>query len=276
MMLPSRVGRYEVGEPLGRGAVGVVHRGHDAAMYRPVALKLILKPYIEPAELEPSLARFRQEAQIVSRLSHSRISALYEFIETEELACMAMEFVNGKTLAAYLSNGVRQDFDQVWEIASQVLDGLDYCHAQGVHHRDLKPANILVGNDGRIKITDFGVAHIDTSTITQLGDVLGTPHYMAPEQCTGQPCSELTDLYQAGVVVYEMLTGERPFAGHGAEILRRILHERAPNPSLINPRVPPQLDWVIQKALAKDPADRFHSVGDFSEALRKNLERRAA
>jgi serine/threonine protein kinase len=276
MMLPVWVGRYEVGEPLGRGAVAVVHRGQDTAMYRPVALKLILKPYIEPAELEPSLARFRQEAQIVSRLSHSRIAALYEFIETEELACMAMEFVNGKTLAAYLSSGVRQDFGRVWEIASQVLEGLDYCHAQGVHHRDLKPANILVGNDGQIKITDFGVAHIDTSTITQLGDVLGTPYYMAPEQCTGQPCSELTDLYQAGVVVYEMLTGERPFAGHGAEILRRILHERAPNPSLINPRVPPQLDWVIQKALAKDPADRFHSVGDFSEALRKNLERRAA
>jgi serine/threonine-protein kinase len=276
MMLPVWVGRYEVGEPLGRGAVAVVHRGQDTAMYRPVALKLILKPYVEPAELESSLARFRQEAQIVSRLSHSRIAALYEFIETEELACMAMEFVNGKTLAAYLSSGVRQDFGRVWEIASQVLEGLDYCHAQGVHHRDLKPANILVGNDGQIKITDFGVAHIDTSTITQLGDVLGTPYYMAPEQCTGQPCSELTDLYQAGVVVYEMLTGERPFAGHGAEILRRILHERAPNPSLINPRVPPQLDWVIQKALAKDPADRFHSVGDFSEALRKNLERRAA
>jgi eukaryotic-like serine/threonine-protein kinase len=275
-MLPAWIGRYEVGEPLGRGAVGVVHRGQDTAMYRPVALKLVLKSYIDPAELEPTLQRFRQEAQIVARLSHPRIAALYEFIETEEFACMAMELVHGTTLAMSLANGMRSEFPRIWEIARQLLEGLDYCHSQGVHHRDLKPANILVADDGGIKITDFGVARIDTSTITQLGDVLGTPHYMAPEQCTGLPCTELTDLYQAGVVVYELLTGERPFNGHGAEILRRILHERAPNPSLINPRIPPQLDWVIQKALAKDPADRFSSAGDFSEALRENFERRAA
>jgi serine/threonine-protein kinase len=276
MMLPVWVGRYEVGEPLGRGAVGIVHRGQDTAMYRPVALKLIVKGYIDPDDLEATLERFRQESKVLARLSHPRIAALYEYIETEELACMVMELVNGKTLAAYLSHETRRDFGQVWEIARQVLEGLDYCHGQGVHHRDLKPANILVGNDGGIKITDFGVARVDNSTITQLGDIIGTPHYMAPEQCTSQPCTELTDLYQAGVIVYELLTGERPFNGRGAEILRRILHERAPNPSLINPRIPPQLDWVIQKALAKDPADRFHSVGDFSEALRKNLDRRAA
>jgi serine/threonine-protein kinase len=276
MMLPVWIGRYEVGEPLGRGAVGSVHRGQDTAMYRPVALKLVCKSYIEPDELQSTLRRFRQEALIVSRLSHPRVAALYEFIETEELACMAMEFVHGKSLAEYLGGGMRRDFAEVWEIARQLLEGLEYCHAQGVQHRDLKPANILVGDDGAIKITDFGVARIDTSTITQVGDVLGTPHYMAPEQCTGLPCTELTDVYQAGVVMYELLTGERPFNGHGAEILWRILHERAPNPSLIDPRIPPQLDWVLQKALAKDPADRFHSAGDFSEALRKNLERRAA
>ena len=276
MMLPVWIGRYEVGEPLGRGAVGVVHRGQDTAMYRPVALKLLLKSYLEDAERGPTLERFRQEAKVVSRLSHPRITSLYEFIETDEIACMAMEFVSGMTLAMYLSNGARLDFGEVWQIAGQLLEGLAYCHDQGVQHRDLKPSNILVGLDGGVKITDFGVAHIDTSTITQMGDVLGTPCYMAPEQCTSLPCSELTDVYQAGVIVYEMLTGMRPFGGHGAEILKRILHERAPNPSLLNPRVPPQLDWVVQKALAKDPADRFHSVRDFSEALRKNLERRAA
>ena len=276
MMLPVWIGRYEVGEPLGRGAVGIVHRGQDTAMYRPVALKLLLKSYLEDNDRAPTLERFRQEARVVSRLSHPRIAALYEFIETEEIACMAMEFVYGKTLAMYLSNQARFEFGEVWQIARQVLEGLAYCHEQGVQHRDLKPANILLGDDGAVKITDFGVARIDTSTITQLGDVIGTPHYMAPEQCTSLPCSELTDIYQAGVIVYELLTGERPFTGQGAEILRRILHERAPNPSLINPRIRPQLDWVIQKALAKDPADRFHSVGDFSEALRQNLERRAA
>ena len=276
MMLPVWIGRYEVGEPLGRGAAGVVHRGQDTAMYRPVALKLLLKPCLEASELAPALERFRQEAQVVSRLSHPRVTALYEFIESEEIACMAMEFVSGKTLAAYLAAGRSFEFGEAWEVARQLLEGLAYCHAQGVRHRDVKPANILVADDGGVKITDFGVAGVDTSTLTQVGDVLGTLHYMAPEQCAGLPCSELTDVYQAGVVVYQMLTGELPFAGHGAELLRRILHERAPNPSLVNPRIPPQLDWVVRKALSKDPADRFHSAGDFSEALRKNFERRAA
>jgi serine/threonine-protein kinase len=274
--LPAWIGRYEVGERLGRGALGIVHRGRDTAMHRPVALKLLVKCHIEPTEREATLERFRQEARILSRLAHPRVAALYDFIETDELACMVMEFVAGKTLASHLASEPRRDFGEVWDIARQVLEGLEHCHAQGVQHRDLKPANILVADDGAVKIADFGVARVDTSTLTQLGDVLGTPHYMAPEQCAGLPCTERTDIYQAGLVVYELLTGQRAFSGRGAEILQRILHEGAPDPSLANPRVPPQLDEVIRKALARDPAERFDSVGDFSQALRKNLERRAA
>jgi serine/threonine-protein kinase len=180
-----------------------------------------------------------------------------------------MELVQGESLAARLEKEARRDFGVVWNIARQVLEALDYCHTRGVQHRDLKPANIMVAGDDAIKITDFGVARVDTSTLTQPGDALGTLHYMAPEQCMGLACTPLTD-------VYELLTGERPFDGEVAQIVRRILQQRAPNPSLINPRISPQLDWVMQKALAKDPAARFQSVREFSDALRRNLERRAA
>jgi serine/threonine protein kinase len=276
MILPAWIDRYEIGDELGRGATATVYRGHDTAMHRPVALKLVRKTGIDPAELEPTLERLRQEATLVARLNHARIAAVYDFIETPDLACVVMELVPGKTLARRLKQQARCDFASTWEIASQILEGLAYCHAQGVIHRDMKPANVIVGNDRGVKITDFGVARIDTSSITQLGDVLGTPPYMAPEQCMGLPCTERTDLYQVGAIVYELVTGQRPFQGRGAQILWRILHERPPNPSLINPRVAPQLDRAIQTALAKEPCDRFDSVGEFAAALRDNLERCAA
>jgi serine/threonine protein kinase len=276
MILPVWIDRYEIGDELGRGATATVHRGHDTAMHRPVALKLVRKTGIEPAELEHTLERLRQEAAVVARLNHSRIAAVYDYIETPDLACIVMELVPGKTLALRLKQQACRDFAVAWEIASQILEGLAYCHGQGVIHRDMKPANVIVGNDRGVKITDFGVARVDTSTLTQLGDVLGSPPYMAPEQCMGLPSTERTDLYQAGAIVYELVTGERPFRGRGAEILWRILHERPPDPSVINPRVPPRLDWAIQTALAKDPAERFDSVGEFAEALRDDLQGCAA
>jgi serine/threonine-protein kinase len=276
MILPVWIDRYEVGEEIGRGAAATVHRGHDTAMHRPVALKLLRKCAIAPAELEHTLGRLRQEAAVVARLNHARIAAVYDFVETAEIACIVMELVPGKTLALRLAQQGACDFAAAWEIARQILEGLAYCHGQGVIHRDVKPANVIVGNDCGVKITDFGVARVDTSTLTQLGDVLGSPPYMAPEQCMGLPSTERTDLYQAGAIVYELVTGERPFRGQGAGILWRILHERPPNPSLINPRIPPQLDWAIQTALAKDPDERFDSVREFAEALRHNLERCAA
>ena len=272
MNLPGRIGKYDVQSVLGKGAAGVVYRGFDAAIKRPVAIKLITKSELDPADLEYTLQRFRHEAQAVGRLTHPRIAAIFDFIETDELACIVMELVNGRPLDEHLREVSQYGFRDAWDILRQVLDGLGYSHGQGVLHRDMKPGNILINDDGRIKITDFGVARIDSSTITQFGDIVGTPHYMAPEQFSGGESTSLTDIYQVGVIAYELVTGTRPFLGTNAEIFRRVQAERPANPSTHNTRVTWGLDWAIQKALSKDPRERFASCREFAEALKKGLE----
>jgi serine/threonine-protein kinase len=272
MLIPDKIGKYDVQGVLGKGASGMVYRGFDPGIKRPVALKVIAKDSLDPGDLEYVLSRFRHEAEAVGRLTHPRIAAIYEYIETEDLACIVMELVNGKSLAHHLKEVTQYGFKDTWEIIRQVLDGLAYSHGQGVVHRDLKPANILINDDGRIKITDFGVARIDSSTLTQVGDIVGTPHYMAPEQFSGLEATNRTDLYQVGVIVYELVTGQRPFNGNNVEILRRVVNDRPANPSTINPKVTWQLDWVVQKSLSKDPKERFGSAREFAEALRGALE----
>ncbi|MBX3674208.1 MAG: protein kinase [Burkholderiales bacterium] len=272
MQIPERIGKYAIQAILGKGATGLVYRGFDPGIKRPVALKVITKSLLDPADLEYVISRFRHEAEAVGRLTHPRIAAIYDFIETDEIACIVMELVNGKSLAHHLKEVTQYGFKDTWEIVRQILDGLAYSHGQGVIHRDLKPGNVLINDDGRIKITDFGVARIDTSTLTVMGDIVGTPHYMAPEQFGGQEATPRTDLYQVGVMLYELLTGTRPFTGNNVEILRRVVNERPANPSTHNPKVTWQLDWVVQKALAKDPADRFGSAREFSDALKSALE----
>ncbi|MBX3717903.1 MAG: protein kinase [Burkholderiales bacterium] len=272
MQIPERIGKYAIQAILGKGATGLVYRGFDPGIKRPVALKVITKSLLDPADLEYVISRFRHEAEAVGRLTHPRIAAIYDFIETDEIACIVMELVNGKSLAHHLKEVTQYGLKDTWEIIRQILDGLAYSHGQGVIHRDLKPGNVLINDDGRIKITDFGVARIDTSTLTVMGDIVGTPHYMAPEQFGGQEVTPRTDLYQVGVMLYELLTGTRPFTGNNVEILRRVMNERPANPSTHNPRITWQLDWVVQKALAKDPADRFGSAREFADALKGALE----
>jgi serine/threonine-protein kinase len=272
VQIPECIGKYDVQGILGKGATGLVFRGFDPGIKRPVALKVITKSLLDPADLDYVISRFRHEAEAVGRLTHPRIAAIYDFIETDDIACIVMELVNGKSLAHHLKEVTHYGFKDTWEIIRQVLDGLAYSHGQGVIHRDLKPGNILINDDGRIKITDFGVARIDTSTLTVMGDIVGTPHYMAPEQFSGREATPRTDLYQVGVILYELLTGTRPFTGNNVEILRRVMNERPANPSTHNPKVTWQLDWVVQKALAKDPADRFGSAREFSDSLKSALE----
>jgi serine/threonine protein kinase len=272
----ERIGRYELRSILGRGSLGVVYRGFDPEQQRHIALKVLEKHDIEVSEQERVLARFRQEASIAGRLEHPRIAALLDFTETPDYACIVMQLVEGRPLSAELEEQGLLDPADAWIILRQVLDGLEYCHSHGVVHRDLKPANILVDGSRGIKITDFGVARIDSSRLTQLGDALGTPHYMAPEQLSGLPSTPATDLYQVGVIAYEMLTGERPFVGQSAEILRRVLRDRPADASTLNAGISPALDAVLQKALAKDPVERYASARDLSEAFRGCLERRAA
>jgi eukaryotic-like serine/threonine-protein kinase len=273
MDLPGKIGKYDVLEVLGKGAAGVVYRGFDPGIKRAVAIKVITKSDLEPHELDHTIARFRQEAEAVGRLAHPRIAAIHDFIETDKIACIVMELVNGQTLAQHLHDREQYSFKDTWEIVRQILDGLAYTHGQGVTHRDLKPGNILMNGEGRVKITDFGVARLEESSkITQLGDVVGTPHYMAPEQFQGGESTPLTDIYQVGVICYELLTGQKPFTGNNVELLHKVVNDRPVNPSVYNPRITWQLDWVVQKALSKDPAERFHSARDFAIAFRGALE----
>ncbi len=272
----ERIGKYELRAILGKGSLGVVYRGFDPEMRRPVALKVLEKRDLDAADMERILERFRQEARIAARLDHPRIAALLDFVETGEFACIATQLVEGRPLSVQLAEDGLYAPRDAWVLLRQILDGLQYCHEQGVVHRDLKPANILVDGSRGIKITDFGVARLDTSSLTQLGDPIGTPHYMAPEQLSGLDCTPATDLYQVGVIAYELLTGERPFTGQSAEILRRVLRDRPADASTLNPEITTELDAVLQKALAKQPAERFASARDMSDAFRGCLERRAA
>jgi len=267
MDIPHAIGKYEVQGILGKGATGLVLRGFDPAIKRAVALKVIDKSVLDPEDADYIVSRFRHEAEAVGRLTHPGIAAIYDFVEQGDLACIVMELVRGKSLAHHLRDVQQYDFKDAWEIIRQMLEALGYSHGQGVIHRDLKPANILINDDGRIKITDFGVARLDTSTLTVVGDVVGTPHYMAPEQFGGKASTPQTDLYQVGVILYELLTGKRPFTGNNVEILRRVLNEAPQKPSVHNPKVPPQLDDAILNALAKHAEERYASARDFIDAL---------
>jgi len=272
MTFPAKIGKYEVQGILGRGGMGTVYRAFDPAIHRLVAIKTIIKSAMDPAELEYALTRFRHEAQAVGRLTHSRIAAIFDYGEDDDLSYIVMELVNGQSLFHHLQNKAIFELKEIAEIVRQLLDGLGYAHSQGVIHRDVKPSNILVNDDGRIKITDFGIARLDTSTLTQVGEIMGSPGYMSPEQFVGTEIDERSDIYSVGVIAYELVTRRKPFTGGNVEIMRQVLNERPDSPSRYNPKVSAQFDWAVLKAMAKKREDRFQSASDFSDAFTKAVD----
>jgi response regulator RpfG family c-di-GMP phosphodiesterase/tRNA A-37 threonylcarbamoyl transferase component Bud32 len=264
---PKNIGKYEIQGILGRGGMGVVYKAFDPAIHRQVAIKTITKSAMDLSELQYAIARFRHEAQAVGRLTHSRIAAIYDYGEDEDLAYIVMELVHGKSLYEHLQNKAKFDLTEIGEIIRQLLDGLGYAHAQGVVHRDIKPSNLLVNDDGRIKISDFGIAHLDSSSLTQVGEIMGSPGYMSPEQFTGDEPDARTDIYAAGVIAYELLTGRKPFTGSNVEIMRQVISELPPKPSDFSPDISVQLDWATHKALAKKREDRFQTAREFALAF---------
>ena len=272
MTQPAKIGKYEIRGALGRGGMGAVYLGFDPAISRAVAIKTIAKSSLDEGELQHLLARFRHEAQAVGRLAHPRIVQIYDYGEDDELAYIVMELVHGKTLHEHLAQHASYDLREVGEIIRQLLDGLGHAHSAGVVHRDVKPSNMMLNNDGQIKISDFGIAHTESSDLTQHGDVLGTPHYMAPEQFLGLPIGVPADLYAVGVIAYDLLTGTKPFVGTSASVMQQALNQRPADPSSLNPKLSPLMDQVLQKALAKNPEERFQSAREFSEAFRLAIE----
>jgi len=268
----ATIGKYQIQDVLGQGGMGIVYRAFDPAIQRPVAIKTITKSALDPADLQYVLTRFRHEAQAVGRLTHPRIAAIYDYGEDMDLAYIVMELVNGKSLFHHLQGEARFGLKEIGELVRQLLDGLGYAHALGVVHRDIKPSNILINDDGRLKLTDFGIARIDSSTLTQVGEIMGSPGYMSPEQFLGTDIDARGDLYSVGVIAYELLAARRPFIGNNAEVMRQALNERAANPSDFNPKISVQLDWSVHKALAKKREDRFQSAKEFSDAFLKGVE----
>ena len=266
---PRYYGRYELRSELGRGTSGVVYKAYDPKLDRLVALK-ILRP--ELVSLEESGAsykeRFHQEAVAAGRLTHPAIVAVHDVGEAEGRPFMVMEYIEGGTLADLLLGGQPLPLAEAVEIVLQVCAALDYAHRHGVVHRDIKHRNILVG-PGVTKVTDFGTARILGTSHTMTGTMLGTPAYMSPEMVRGQAADPRSDLFSLGVVLYEALTGVNPFnAADLAAVLYRIVNIDAPSVRQHSAELPPGLDRVLRRALAKEPESRFATATDFASALR--------
>lgn len=264
----EKLGKYQIRGELGRGAMGIVYEAFDPLIERTVAIKTILKSSVDKLETEETFNRFRREARAAGRLSHPKIVSIYEYGEDDDMAFIVMELIRGKELKEYFDHEDRFSIGDGIRIVMQVLDALDYSHARGVVHRDIKPANILITEDGQIKIADFGIAKIDSSILTQIGVVLGTPTYMSPEQFMGNEVDHRADIYATGVILYQFLTGARPFTGSVITIMHQAAHKEATPPSQLNPEVSKQLDEVVKKAMAKRQEDRFQSATEFMQALK--------
>ena len=266
---PERIGRYRIASILGRGAMGVVYLGHDEAIDRQVAIKTIHRRLLFGDDGAEWLERFRREVRAAGRCLHPNIVTIFEYGEEEGVPYIVMEYVQGRELRDYLKE--RQPFPLANAIAVivQVLQALGHAHANGIVHRDIKPANIILLADNQVKVTDFGIARMEAGTgMTQVGMMVGTPGYMSPEQFQGKEADRRSDLFAVAVVLFELLTGMRPFPGRGAsELMYQLLNESPRRATQLNTLLPPELDTVLIKALAKSPADRFQDAAAFIAAL---------
>jgi eukaryotic-like serine/threonine-protein kinase len=277
-MLREIAGRYQLQRKLGSGAWATVYEALDTgAIGRRVAIKVFrLMPPDDGASAAEEHARFRQGARAAGRLSHPNVVSVFDYGEDSEVAWIVMEMVEGETLKALLDRQERLPAPVIVRLMGQVLDALAYTHSRGVVHRDIKPANIMLTEDRVVKIADFGVARIENSSMTHVGTVLGSPAYMAPEQFRGDATDHRADIWAAGVILYQMLTGERPFEGGVTSVMQKALYVEPVLPSLTKAAVPAQFDAVVAKAMAKRLEDRFSSAEDFAKAIREAAAAAAA
>jgi serine/threonine protein kinase len=274
-----RFGRYEIVAELGRGAVGVVYQARDPQIDRMVALKTILLPGLDPKEEQEYRQRFLVEAQAAGRLQHPGIVTIFDVGEDPEKhdPYIVLEYVTGQSLNQLLVREKKLPLRSALQLAEEIADALDYAHAQGVVHRDIKPANILITEEGHAKIADFGIAKLNLAQFTLPGRVLGTPAYMAPEQLNGEPADGRSDLFSLGVLLYAMVTGHSAFHGNSATTVCFKVVNREPVPaSAFDLGLPPELDAVISRAMAKDPAQRYQSGADLARDLRELRQALAA
>lgn len=266
----QELGNYLVMGVLGDGAMGIVYRALDRASGRVVALKTLHPGVRGAAEQAALTGRFRNEAQAAARLDHPNIVRVHEFHDDGHAASppyIAMELVEGATLDTLLPPGQPAALPQLLAWMGDLLGGLNHAHARGVVHRDIKPRNLLVTPDGRLRISDFGVAQIASPLPREPASMVGTPNYMSPEQFRGDPVDGRADLFSAGIVLYQLLTGARPFDGSTATVMRQILHDQPAPPSAMLATLGTGFDQVLATATAKSPAARYHSAQAMYEAV---------
>ena len=270
-MNPAKLGRFEILREIGKGAMGQVFLASDPKIQRQVAIKtIVLPPGTSAEEAQETSQRFLREAQAAGKLLHPNIVTIFDVGEDAGVSFIAMEYIEGETLEKYTKPQTLLPLTRVFDLVSQAAAALDYAHEHTVIHRDIKPANLMVLKDGTLKVTDFGLAKNPSANLTQAGVLLGTPSYMSPEQIQGSDLDGRSDLFSLGVVLYELMTGARPFEGESiSTIIYRVMYEDPRPPAALNSALPPDVNVVLERALAKNPEERYASGAELVSDLRK-------
>ena len=260
--------RYRIVDKIGVGGMADVYLGEDTLLGRQAAIKVLHANFANDDEF---VTRFKREAQAAGKLNHPNIVNMYDVGFDQNLHYIVMEYVDGETLKEYITRHGRLSIDEAVKFTISIAEGLEHAHTMGIVHCDIKPHNVIITRTGRVKVTDFGIARAmnATNTVMYTNSILGSAHYLSPEQASGKPVDGNTDIYSLGVVLYEMLTGRVPFEGETpiAVALKHVREKVAP-PTRYNPSIPPLLEAVVMKALSKNPADRFDSISDMISDLR--------
>lgn len=264
-------GRYEILERVGGGGMALVYKGHDLLLHRNVAVKILRQQYVHDEEF---IRRFRREAQSAASLSHPNVVSMYDVGQEDETHYIVMEYVEGMTLNDLIKEKAPLQVEDALHVATQICDALEHAHNNQIIHRDIKPHNILIGKNGRIKVTDFGIARATTSsTITQTGSVVGSVHYFSPEHAKGVSTGAKSDLYSLGIVLYQMLTGKLPFLGESPiSVALKHLQEDVEEPRRVNPLIPQSVENIILKAMRKNPDERYQSASEMLRDLDTALD----
>ena len=266
----DKIGKYEIISILGKGAMGIVYKAKDPDIDRDVAIKTIRFDLIsEKAEKEDMMKRFMREAQAAGKLQHPHIITVYDVGREEDLTYIVMQYIEGESLQSKIATHEEYSIGNIITMMNNLCSALDYAHDHGVIHRDIKPANILIDEQEKPFLVDFGVARVETSTLTQTGTTVGTPSYMSPEQVMGKHLDKRSDIFSLGVILYELITGRRPFEGDNiTTVIYKIVNEEPAHPSELKKNLPAGFEKVILKSLAKNPEDRYSTCQEFATDLK--------